>query len=1176
MPYSALPVPNIPSTRIIDTDTYIYIAPPNHPAGKTGSAGSWTGATFGNDSTGDGTLAKPFASLRRAWQAAQGYIIQGNGRLFVQFQKGIYGYTFDNANRNSTNPFPDNLYHPQGDRITIQGDPQALKQRYLYRVSNYSWDLSRATYFGHTGTVNLWRAQHAYGDTAASYPTGNGNTAHGFTGEDVLGYVTITNAAQSVILNRSYIDPYNGVNTNGKYSYTSKDEVGYNWFRSQLNHGLSYEEAAAVCGIARIEDATTSPFDLGLQFRNFNLDGRVVAHNPTQAFMDGKLNGGLGNGLSFGGGGGPTTLIPGNYPEAQYGQPNGFYGPTFGVGLYGNTIVPSWGSTFAVAYGTGPGVNLSYPTRGSEVHITDDPHILTNYPVVIKVYSQSAETVPNLQKPVPLFLDGCRLHSVRNIMFVNGDVEGRSRTVAPQGGTLAPCSGFDHDYSVNALLGTAHRGCAPQCLLMRDRSVLGIRHLGMVGWGMGADSGILASVVVGDGSQLYMDPCLDIADRYSDYSATPSGSPDVRAELGLLTNTPLLNIHGGGIAVEGAGTVVDFYNMENNSYGRPPKGLAYTQCPSWIQSLQSVGIACALGSQTHLGPTTVGVYQQYPGKFTMRLNFPVIPGGTVFGGVSAQFLHPSVFGNAGGRGVSYTSVVGYARSSSGALPFARFFVTGLDGSTFAHANPSGTGRTGWGNNGVVWSASNNSGVVTLPTGFSASVQNQPLIMHGINLYDHSLDCVPSLLRGLCAGGITLEFYAYHDQAEGVTVANQYLAISKNSAVIRTPSGVTITATDTSGNAGYTYAFVGPITSPLEMYEYNYYGYGLLVNRGSVSLGGNLTICGKSYLPIFACFQDSSINLQVVHISLQGGSHSQILLNSSAVFDCRGGSVLLKNPGLFGIGDNSGNIGGGDYGYGLLLRHGAKMNMWGPLVSITKPFSRFGLTNYFGYIGLYANSNSTTPRAIGTAYAPTGIPGGAPILMYGSAKLSLSEFSGYYPAIFGWDGGVDAENANPGTTGHRIGGMQDPGTELYGNTSVFHVWNTTQGHGAAASAGFVKLMTRGVYGTNALQANAQQLLYNAPRGASMWFVGVGANTKGTSGWVGPRSGGLPTDGNRNLAFMDRVYWQSGSGRNSYGAAVFSYQDNQRAAGATADPPGYSGPGFFVATDVSVNTQFYGGA
>ena len=220
MPYSSLQIPDIPSTRIIDTDTYIYIAPPNHPAGKTGSTPNWTGATYGSDSTGNGSVSSPYATLKAAWTKAQEYIIQGNGRIIIQFQKGIYGYTYNPADR-STNPFPENLYHPQGERITIQGDPEAIKQRYLYTVKDYTWDLSRAAYFGHTGTVNLWYAQHAYGYTAASYPSGNGTTHHGFTGEDVFGYVAISNAAQSVDLNRSYIDLYNAVSTNNKYTNSS-------------------------------------------------------------------------------------------------------------------------------------------------------------------------------------------------------------------------------------------------------------------------------------------------------------------------------------------------------------------------------------------------------------------------------------------------------------------------------------------------------------------------------------------------------------------------------------------------------------------------------------------------------------------------------------------------------------------------------------------------------------------------------------------------------------------------------------------------------------------------------------------------------------------------------------------------------------------------------------------
>ena len=67
MPYSSLPValdPAIDALKIIASDRYIYIAPGwIGSAGKTGSAGAWTGITLGNDTTGDGTIEKPFANL---------------------------------------------------------------------------------------------------------------------------------------------------------------------------------------------------------------------------------------------------------------------------------------------------------------------------------------------------------------------------------------------------------------------------------------------------------------------------------------------------------------------------------------------------------------------------------------------------------------------------------------------------------------------------------------------------------------------------------------------------------------------------------------------------------------------------------------------------------------------------------------------------------------------------------------------------------------------------------------------------------------------------------------------------------------------------------------------------------------------------------------------------------
>ena len=137
MAYSHLPYPSNPALeqlKVLATDTTIYIAP--DASGKTGSTSTWTGLTYGNDASGDGTMAKPFATLKRAWTEAQKYTIVGNAVLTIQFQKGIYNYTYTTTDT-GTNPFPTNLYHPQGDNIIIQGDNTGINQRYIYNVNYY-------------------------------------------------------------------------------------------------------------------------------------------------------------------------------------------------------------------------------------------------------------------------------------------------------------------------------------------------------------------------------------------------------------------------------------------------------------------------------------------------------------------------------------------------------------------------------------------------------------------------------------------------------------------------------------------------------------------------------------------------------------------------------------------------------------------------------------------------------------------------------------------------------------------------------------------------------------------------------------------------------------------------------------------------------------------------------
>lgn len=1204
MPYSPVQIPNIANVRSIDSDTTIYISPPNNGLGKTGSTSNWTGLTWGNDSTGDGSLSKPYATLRRAWQHAQEYAIYGNATLYIQFQKGIYGYTFDPANKDGTNPFPDNLYHPNGNRIVIQGDPEALKQRYIYRVKDYSWDLSRVTYYGHTGTVNLWYAQHAQGQTVSGYQlSGNavpfaGTTAHGFSAEDEFGYVSICNAAMSTASLYPYNDTLNGVFVNGKYNRArptapvSDRESSLSFMRFQFNHGLSHEESRGIWGLARIEGASANEFDLRLQFKNTNLDGRAVVLPGVS--LNGKIPGGLGNTAYFGGlntnPNSLTDMLSSNYPEPQYSVPNGYYGPTFGYNTVDTNIPPAWGNTgFAVSYGTGPdgyGVNLTYPSRqGTDVHVTDDPHVLTNFPAVIKVYVSSATMMsdnytplPRSQRPIPFMLDSCEVGSIRNLMVVNGDIEAQSYNKLPNGATLAPCHGFDADIDIDGRLGSTFLGRSPDCMVLVNRSKVKVRNLGMLGWGLDAshNGGGGTSIRISGGSVLSVDKCVTV-DEYGETTGTsnlpgaidgviPSrvippgdGTPytgSQNAELGELSNTPALVIsNGGGILVteqssEFVGTV-----GRGNGMKDPVRSIHSTLVQTSLQNRYAITIQS--NSRGTLGPTFVVSNSYAPGKYTMRMNLPVIPGATVFGGVSACFLHPSVFNNAGGRGVTYSSVVGFIQESSGRTPFARFFAGFNLGRTFANAT-----NVGWGNVNTAWTAS--SGTVT-----KADIQNQPVTWHGVAINEHFID-LKDTLQDFLTTGKTLEFFAYHDVSEGVTVANNYLAFGANGVVIRTPSGVTITGTHTT--YGFTYAYSG-ITSgfnnwdyqaisgsstyPVSLYDYSSNGYGLLVQASEVVLEGSvLDVFGKSYLPILVS-SGAKVESVYCNISLQNGAHNNFLASNSAKVLLYGGSMVLKNPQCFGISTKAGS----SWNYGFMVRQGSEVRAWAPIVIVHNNLSTYAVWNKHSTknkIGLFTAPH-TTPPTDDVVFGPNPSFNDGAIFLIDSSALRLST-ANYNPFVVAWDGGcIPVSTVSTGKFG-CIGG----GAELWGQSSIYYFWNTTQGKLLGNST--PRIMTRGGYGING--AAGQQLLYNAPRGVSAWFIAANGQGEGiTSGFVGPKTGVggayAPENGTKNLGFMRPV---------SFGAGTYVNPVNnpQVSGGQTASPPGFAGPAMgsgaqFIQTD-----------
>ena len=355
MAQSALPYPSNPSLeqlKVLATDSVIYLAP------------------SGSDGTGDGSLAKPYRTLQKCMDVARTYTIVGSATLYIRFLRGEYTIT-QNVD----------LYHPQGGNLIIEGDPAEFKQRYLWQVENYTWNIDSFAGGGHTGSIRLFD-----GVTA----TAGGVTMHGFTSADQGMYFTITNAALDTPM-YGYAES-NGVNTtNYRPSAYSVQYAGDNFF----NHGVSYEDSLAVLGIGRIIGATTSTEVLQVQFQNQNIDTRC----PGLTWGGG--NAGVNNTISWGG-------IPSNYPEPQYSQPNGYYGPT-------NAQQASpypWKSS---AQGT-----VLYPVNPGVSHNTLDAYLLSTYPVVIRI-SAGFGVIGGGNGAVTgvLFLKNGTLKALRNLFFAS-------------------------------------------------------------------------------------------------------------------------------------------------------------------------------------------------------------------------------------------------------------------------------------------------------------------------------------------------------------------------------------------------------------------------------------------------------------------------------------------------------------------------------------------------------------------------------------------------------------------------------------------------------------------------------------------------------------------------------------------------------------------------------------
>jgi len=389
----------IDSLKVVSADAFMYVS------------------NTGNDTSGTGSTAAPFRTLKKAVSFAREHLILGDATLTIRLLPGEY--TIDENL---------DLYHPQGANLVIEGDPDSFRQRTVFQVQNYSWNIGSFAGGGHTGTLSLF-------DGSATA----GTTLHGFTGTDTGTYFTITNAA---IGSRSgYSTVGGGISAPSSYTYSMlsglnvSSQSSYNpifYGDRFFNHGYSYEEGNAILGIGRLVGVTASATTVSAQFSNLNYDGRCPAWHE---------NGGIGNSTTWGG-------IASNYPETQYSQPNGYYGNS------------SWKNESG---------NVAYPSKpGGTVHITPDPFVLSTYPVVLRCsFNRNRGS---------LYLKNGTLKALRNLFFA-ADSTPFTLNSGATGATL------NYSQSISAFSDNGLPHDNNGVALSLENATIGIRHLGFLGAG---------------------------------------------------------------------------------------------------------------------------------------------------------------------------------------------------------------------------------------------------------------------------------------------------------------------------------------------------------------------------------------------------------------------------------------------------------------------------------------------------------------------------------------------------------------------------------------------------------------------------------------------------------------------------------------------------------------------
>ena len=688
MAYSHLPFPSNASLEQLKviasgTSVTIYVAP------------------SGLDSNSGLSSTTPVFSLTKAWSVAQQYNITGNGQLYITFAGGTYAY--------SDAEVPDNLYHPQGGNIIIQGDPTAVKQRYLYRVQNYSWDISRISYHGHTGTVNLTTCNAA------------GHT-HGYTAADNNGWVAISNPCLSSAgsPDLTYYDNVTGVWYKGLDARSTRSALYGDMF---FNNGFSYENANGIYGLAQIANASGSSADLQLIFKNTNIDPRVPAFSP---YTKGAVSNGIGNTI-------PWHGIADNYPENQYSKPNGYYG---------GYLTPT-----------------NYPTKTvGDAAITDQPHLVTSYPVVIQKTGTK-----------PLFtVAGGTVKAIRNFMLVASDfaVPNANANKTKALNALYPSEEFSPQVNASSWI---------TALLRAENATVGIRHLGVYH----AEYGISA---INSKITTYMESSVETA--YTPTSTHTAGAYVTYATLGNPDNTPVLNAVNVRYGIHShASTVQIGYESDRQS---PTSRIYATEQGCFIQSARQAIVATDNSAVT-VRSAVINSLRALP-RFQFVLRVPVFAGASASTGNTYSFMYPPSWG-----GTETTSNSNQA-FQNGYTAAAVFMRTGAaTGYTLGYiTNIAGAGTVAY-----------NSGQYT--STHSVAGTPVPAYYQTLSVYGYRVGDISGLSFSLqddfttisTGTGYTLEFIAFSDNE--ITAAGGKFEIGKTgfkttAAGGQSITGVTSTAT----------------------------------------------------------------------------------------------------------------------------------------------------------------------------------------------------------------------------------------------------------------------------------------------------------------------------------------------------------------------------------------------